>query len=216
MSWNDEEINILAKKIWDYNLLHQKIEKADCIIVLGSRDIRVAEWGAELFLRGFAPLLLLSGGLVGYAKRKWGMAEAEKFAEVARQKDVPQDKILIEKQSTNTGENVTLSRRLLEASGIKCQKVIAVHRPYMERRTYATMKKQWPEADVIISSPPISFENFPNDVVTKDDFLKSMLADVLKIKEYPALGFQIEQEIPDDIWMAYEKLVGAGYGDATL
>jgi uncharacterized SAM-binding protein YcdF (DUF218 family) len=213
---NDEEVNILAKKVWDYNLLHQKLEKADCIIVLGSRDVRVAEWGAELFLGGFAPLLLLSGGLVGYAKREWGVAEAEKFAEVAMQKGVPQDKILIENQSANTGENVTLSRRLLAVHGIKCKKVVAVHRPYMERRTYATIKKQWPEVEVVISSPPISFKDLPNDVVTKEDFLRSMLADVLKIKEYPALGFQIEQEIPDDVWEAYEKLVAAGFGKPEL
>jgi hypothetical protein len=28
---------------------------------------------------------------------------------------------------------------------------------------------------------------------------------------YPERGFQIEQEIPADVWQAYEELVKAGY-----
>jgi len=32
-----------------------------------------------------------------------------------------------------------------------------------------------------------------------------------RIKAYPAKGFQIYQEIPADVWDAYEQLVSAGY-----
>ncbi len=38
-----------------------------------------------------------------------------------------------------------------------------------------------------------------------------MVGDLQRIKEYPKLGFQIVQEIPDEVWNAYEKLVAAGY-----
>lgn len=38
-----------------------------------------------------------------------------------------------------------------------------------------------------------------------------MVGDLQRIKEYPAKGFQIEQEIPDEVWSAYETLVAAGY-----
>jgi hypothetical protein len=38
-----------------------------------------------------------------------------------------------------------------------------------------------------------------------------MVGDLQRIKFYPALGFQIEQEIPDEVWQAYEKLVELGY-----
>jgi hypothetical protein len=31
------------------------------------------------------------------------------------------------------------------------------------------------------------------------------------VKLYPARGFQIAQEIPDDVWQAFEELVAAGY-----
>jgi hypothetical protein len=38
-----------------------------------------------------------------------------------------------------------------------------------------------------------------------------MVGDLQRIREYPARGFQIPQDIPDDVWDAYEQLVRAGY-----
>jgi hypothetical protein len=38
-----------------------------------------------------------------------------------------------------------------------------------------------------------------------------MVGDLQRIKLYPERGFQIYQDIPDDVWQAYEKLVGMGY-----
>ena len=38
-----------------------------------------------------------------------------------------------------------------------------------------------------------------------------MVGDLQRIKLYPARGFQIAQEIPDEVWQAFEGLVHAGY-----
>lgn len=38
-----------------------------------------------------------------------------------------------------------------------------------------------------------------------------MVGDLQRIKEYPIKGFQIQQEIPSNVWDAYEKLVSLGY-----
>lgn len=59
-----KQINIdkLAKKIWDYHRLNQELQKANCILVMGSHDTRVTERGAKLFLDGWAPLIIFSGG----------------------------------------------------------------------------------------------------------------------------------------------------------
>lgn len=43
------DVHTLAKKIWDYHHMNHKLEKADCILALGSMDTRVAEWAAQLF-----------------------------------------------------------------------------------------------------------------------------------------------------------------------
>ena len=41
--------------------------------------------------------------------------------------------------------------------------------------------------------------------------LSDMTGDLQRIREYPKSGYQIEQEIPDEIWNAFEQLVAAGY-----
>lgn len=40
--------------------------------------------------------------------------------------------------------------------------------------------------------------------------------DVQRIKEYAWLGLQIEQDIPDDVFAAYERLVELGYDKYLL
>jgi len=50
---------------------------------------------------------------------------------------------LIEDKSSNTGENILFVKDLINNKKIKVQKIIAVNKPYMERRTYAAFKKLW-------------------------------------------------------------------------
>ncbi len=207
----NSEIDRLAKIIWDYHLMHQKLEKADVILVLGSHDLRVAEYGAKLFLDGWAPLLIFSGGS-GRVTQDWDEPEADKFAKIAIQMGVPPEKILIENKSTNTSENIVLTRKLLEEKKLNSQKCIVVQKPYMERRAYATFKKVWPEKDVIVTSPQTSFEEYSHGFhKPKDVVINVLVGDLQRLKVYAEKGFQISQEIPQDVWEAYEKLVAAGY-----
>ena len=91
-----------------------------------------------MFLEGWAPLLVCSGHLGGLTSGMWTRSEAEIFADVAVGRGVPRERILIERRSTNTGENVDFSRQLLAERGIPVSRAIAVQKPYMERRTLAT------------------------------------------------------------------------------
>jgi uncharacterized SAM-binding protein YcdF (DUF218 family) len=206
-----EIIHQLAKKIWDYHHLNQKLEKADGILVLGSHDLRVAERGAELFLNGYAPLIIFSGGLGNLTKNIWLKPEADIFADVALKMGVLKDKILIENQSTNTGENILFTKKMLAEKNINPNRLIIVQKPYMERRAYATFKKLWPKKECIVTSPQISFDNYPNKEISEDDVINIMVGDLQRIKIYPEKGFQIAQEISDDVWQAYEALVAEGY-----
>ncbi len=207
----NSEVEKLAKKIWDYHHLNQKLEKTDAILVLGSHDLRIAEYGAKLFLEGWAPLLIFSGGSGRLTKGLWDEPEADKFAQVTITKGVPQDKILIENKSTNTGENILFTKKLLEEKGLILQKFLVIQKPYMERRAYAAFKKVWPEKDVVVSSPPISFGEYPDKLRSKEDVINILVGDLQRIKLYVERGFQIPQEIPDDVWDAYKKLVALGY-----
>jgi uncharacterized SAM-binding protein YcdF (DUF218 family) len=104
-------VDAWARVLWDYHHVHHALEKAECIIVLGSHDTRVAERGADVFLEGWAPLLVFSGHLGALTSGMWSRPEAEVFAEVAAARGVPRERILVESRSTNTGENVDFSKR---------------------------------------------------------------------------------------------------------
>jgi len=204
---DQHEVENLARKIWDYHHMHHTLEKSDCILTLGSHDIRVAEKGAQLFIDGWASLLVFSGGLGNLTKGIWNQPEAEKFARVATKMGIARDKFLIENKSTNTGENILFTKKLLAENNIDPQKFIVVHKPYMERRAYATFGKMWPEKDVIVTSPAIPFDEYPTDEIPKDDVINIIVGDLQRIMIYPEKGFQIPQEIPGDVVDAYEKLV---------
>ena len=89
--------------------------------------------------------------------------------------------------------------------------VIAVQKPYMERRTFATIRKQWPEVALRVSSPPLDFETYCDSNIPIRDIIEFMVGDLQRIMEYPKLGFMIPQEVPDPVRMAFEKLVAAGF-----
>jgi uncharacterized SAM-binding protein YcdF (DUF218 family) len=195
--------------------MKHQLEKADAILVLCSHDKKVAETGAQLFLDGWAPLLIFAGGLGSVTREMWTQPEADQFAEIAIGMGVPSDRILIENRSSNTGENILFTKQLLAEKQIDPQRFILVQKPYMERRSFATFKKVWPEKEVIVTSPKVSFEEYlrgyANEELSRDDVISIMVGDLQRIKLYPLKGFQIHQEIPDDVWSAYEELVKAGY-----
>ena len=65
---------------------------------------------------------------------------------------------------------------------------------------------------IIATSPPISLEEYPNEVVNREEhWLHAMVGDLQRIREYPKRGFQIEQEIPEEVWDAFMYLCDLGY-----
>ena len=216
----DERVRTLAKRIWDYHHMGHRLEAADVILVLCSHDVAVAEHGARLWLEGWAPLLIYSGGLGAITKRLWQEPEADQFARIAIAMGVPADRILIENQSTNTGQNVERTRALLGAKGLDPSRFILVQKPYMERRSYATFEKVWPGKHVIVTSPPASFEEYlsrySNSALSAEEVVGIMAGDLQRIRLYADMGFQIAQEIPDDVWAAFEELVSLGYDDSLI
>jgi len=205
------EIFTLAKQLWEYHHMNHELVKSDVILALGSHDLRVAERAAQVYLEGWAPLLVCSVGLGNLTSGIWTESEADQFAAIAIKMGVPPSAILVENKSTNTGENILFTNRLLKEHGIEGRSFIVVQKPYMERRSYATFKKHWPDKDVVITSPQITFEDYPTDDIPLDRVIEIMAGDLQRIREYPAKGFQIPQDIPDDVWNAFEKLVEAGF-----
>lgn len=205
------EIDELAQIIWDYHHLKHELKKAEAILVLGSHDLQVAEYAADVYLAGYAPLLICSGNLGHLTLGVFEKPEADLFAEIAIRKGVPCASILIENCSKNTGENIAMVRALLQQKGLNIQSFIVVQKPYMERRSYATFKKVWPEPEIIVTSPSILWKDYPTANITHEQVINIMVGDLQRIKTYPEKGFQIPQTIPENVWSAYEKLVAAGF-----
>lgn len=61
---------------------------------------------------------------------KWTSTESEKFAKIALDKGVPMDNIMIEAESTNTGENICYSKRLLNEKKLQL-KVSLVYKNHL-------------------------------------------------------------------------------------
>ncbi len=207
----EQEIDVQARIVWNYHLMGQQLQTSDCLLTLGSNDPRVAEYAAELYLAGWAPRLIFSGGVGALTEGLYGCSEAEFFAKIAIGLGVPEDRILIEPRSTNTGENIALTRALLARAQLAVERVILVQKPFMERRAYATFKRQWPEPVLIVTSPPIGYRDYPTETLSKQDLINVMVGDLQRIRLYPARGFQIPQAIPDPVWAAFKRLVEWGY-----
>lgn len=210
-------IDYYAKILWNYHKLNRKIEKADIILGFGSHDLHVAKRCAELFLEGYGDKIIFTGGFGRITKDLWNMTEAEKFAQVALEMSVPNETIIIENEASNTGENISKTKNLLKKLDLHPVSFLIVDKPYRERRTFATLKKQWPEIDFIITSPPYSYEEYckfySHGEISKNEFISIMVGDLQRIDLYGKNGFQIEQEIPDEVWNAYYNLIFLKYDD---
>ena len=216
----DQRLEAHVRTVWDYLRLQHALVKADAILVLCSYDTNVAERAAELYLERWAPLLIFAGGRGAITRRLWDEAEAERFARIAVDLGVPREHILVENRSTNTGENVRFTRQLLADQGLDPQTFIVVQKPYMERRSYATFRRQWPDKALVVTSPVVSMEEYlrahVDHPVSPDEVISVMVGDLQRIRLYPAMGFQIEQEIPDEVWSAFQALVDAGYDEHLI
>ena len=80
-----------------------------------------------------APRILFSGGLGNFTEA-WKEPEAVLFARRAEELGVDRKAILIETASSNTGENIKNSHRLLTEKGLLPKRIILVQKPFMERR----------------------------------------------------------------------------------
>jgi hypothetical protein len=87
----DDEVLGLARVIWDFHQLHQAPVPADVIIALGTNDLRVAEFTADLHHRGYGPVLVCTGGVAHQGDllaTPWPETEAEMYADVLERSGV--------------------------------------------------------------------------------------------------------------------------------
>ena len=179
-------------------------EKGDVIMVLGGNtQANRANWfepynratatdridrAQALYLNGRAPKILLSGGAL-HGK----VSEAQGMAQVLKHRGLPENALLLENESRNTYENVTLSQPMLEQLGHPKVLVVtsALHMP----RAMAVFKSKGINA----IAAPVAPQIVPPDDYTLYPWLphtRSLKASRSIIKEYfGLLGYWIRDWI---------------------
>jgi uncharacterized SAM-binding protein YcdF (DUF218 family) len=207
----DSELSAAVLELWNYHQVCDDLTdvRADCIVGLGSYDLTVVDRCVELYFQGVAPKILFTGKFGNWTHGLWAKTEAETFADRAISMGVREADVLIEKEATNIGENIRLSRALLSANNVDATTIVVVTKPNTTRRSFATCKRVWPEVNVLLSSPPKD----PNELGAEqlDNLINEMVGDLERIMRYPELGFQIVQDIPEKTMEAYQYLVDRGY-----
>ncbi|MFJ2707739.1 YdcF family protein [Streptomyces sp. NPDC087428] len=200
-----------AVLIWDYHQMHHQLRPVDVAIGLGSHDLGVATHSVELYRAGLFSTLVFTGGNSPTTAKVFPRGEAVHFREHAIDLGVPAEAILLEPEAGNTGQNVTLSREVLAAAGITPTTVMLVSKPYMERRSFATARKLWPDVEILCASEPLEFDDYVKSIGDEKLVLDMLVGDLQRVIEYPKLGFAIEQEVPEDVHAAYESLIHDGF-----
>lgn len=200
-----------ARTIWDYHLMHHQVEPVDVGIGLGSHDLGVATFAAKLYHEQLFPTIVFTGASSRTTAARFPRGEAVHYRDHAIELGVPSSAIKVETNATNTGQNMSLTRDLLSAADVPVKTVLLISKPYMERRAFATCKKVWPEVRAICASEPIGFDDYLATIGDTKLVLDMLVGDLQRVIEYPALGFAVEQDIPDDVETAYHRLVSTGY-----
>ncbi|EGQ9109110.1 TPA: YdcF family protein [Vibrio alginolyticus] len=195
--------------LWDYMQLKHELKPADCLFVMCSNDVRVAEHAAKLYHQKLAPLIVFSGGEGRFTDGLFEKSEAETFAEIAKLSGVPSEAILLETKSTNSGENVRFTEQRLKEEGKQCSSFILVQKPFMERRAIATFEKQWqsPYTQLQVNSAALPFFEYINEDMPLMMVLEALMEDFSRVKSYPEKGFQTEQNIPQQVESSYQVLL---------
>ena len=201
--------------LWDYLGMHQVPEKADCIVGFGNFNDNIARRAAELYLQGYAPKVLFTGGLGRNTEGLLPEPEAVRFARTAMECGVPEKDIILEDRSTNTAENILFTREKLRELGLAHGKILGVHQPFMERRITAAMGVYWPELDFRVTSPQVTIPEYLADSqkqgITENAAVSVIVGDFQRMDLYAKKGYQLPQDIPEEAWQVFHKLVEMGF-----
>ncbi|MFI5626045.1 YdcF family protein [Nocardioides sp. NPDC051685] len=200
-----------ARKIWDYHQMGHQLRPCDVAIGLGSHDLSVADHAAALYHKGLFERLVFSGANSPTTQARFPRGEAVHYREHAMRLGVPDEAIMIEPEAANTGQNISLSRALLASADILPTTVMLISKPYMERRAYATTRLAWPGVEPICTSAPLELEAYIDSIGDARLVLDMLVGDLQRVIEYPKQGFAIEQDVPEPVREAYQRLTDAGY-----
>ena len=214
---------ILAQIIFDYLAVRSAgLKSVDVILGFGHFDPKIPARCCSLYRQGYASRLLFTGG-IGAGSADLKQPEAHYFRnEVKRHcPSIPEHAIILETESTHTGENVLYSLRRLRDLALGCgsdsgfDRVILVANAYRQRRVWLTWQRHAPEIVVFNAPPQTTFEMERALFAEKgQDLIGFLVGEVDRIQRYGGLGYIALVEVPGDVSAACDELRDLGYGPA--
>jgi uncharacterized SAM-binding protein YcdF (DUF218 family) len=206
-----EPLRADVQTLWEYHDMGHALRPSDVGVGLGSHDLGVASYTAELYHRGLFRLVVFTGANAPTTIERFPRGEAIHYREHALELGVPDEKILVEPRARNTGENIAFTRRLLAEQELAVGSVLLVSKPYQQRRAYATCRKQWPGIDIRCAARPQSVDEYIASIGDADRVVNMLVGDTQRITTYAERGFAVPQPVPAEVRAAYQRLVAAGY-----
>ncbi|MEW2138451.1 YdcF family protein [Streptomyces sp. NPDC005409] len=206
-----EQVWADAELIWEFHRMHHEPRPCSVAVGLGSHDLGVADTTVDLYQRGMAPLIVFTGATSPTTRARMPLGEAVHYRERALELGVPPEDVLVEPSARNTGENIRLTRALLEDAGRPIDSVLLVSKPYEERRAYATARKLWPEVEVVSASTPMTFMEYVDSIGDPKRVIDMLVGALQRLQVYPEEGFMIEMRVPTSALDAYQRLCDRGF-----
>lgn len=162
-------------------------EKAELIFVFGHSYLSTMNEVKVLYDKKYSNRILITG----HSKGKLKDIEADRFFERGVELGIPKKTFLLEREATNSKENILFSKPIIEKEiGFKKIKTILfVCKSFHTRRVLMTAKKFLPPNIKFCFYPVIDERNIKKDNWWKNDVAKTrVLEEVRRIGEYTLSG----------------------------
>ncbi|MEZ0225110.1 MAG: YdcF family protein [Alphaproteobacteria bacterium] len=183
------------KRIGDYMLVETRLAKADlCLLFGGEQATALADHAADLYHKGYFPLIIVSGGV----PTSKGTLECDQMHDRLVARGVPEEAIRVENKATNTGENVLYTMRMLKKAGDfgKIHSVLGIGQIHGSRRFLMTLEKHWPSVTKMFTAPN-TFSADRDKWYSDRSFRQAVIREFRKIPKYKARGIISEIDLDD-------------------
>jgi uncharacterized SAM-binding protein YcdF (DUF218 family) len=183
--------------IGSYIMPKTPIAPVDVAIVFGTsyRCDVFADHIHDLWTQSMFKRVILTGAPI---VRDGTQKESLYLKELLLQKGIPEDVILTEEFSTNTGENIEFSLPILlklKAQGFSLSSLLGIGKTFASRRCLMTMEKYLPDAKKIFS-PINTFSSATNENWQDSPrFVQNVLNEYHKIPQYIKAGLIVEIDL---------------------
>lgn len=191
--------NRLIKDISDFIFIKDELKEADVIMIPGGSYPELPERAAELFCKGYSPIVVPSGG-VSIKTGKFNGVKSKKdlynkncetefdfYKDVLLISGVHPDSIIGENKSSHTGDNAKFSKQILDDNNIYPKTAILCCKNFHARRALMFYQFNFPETEFFLSPLPYNEDGV---CITKENWFKSEIGINRVLGELQRIGGQ--------------------------